>query len=530
MSDSVAGVRPEHLARLAELGRDQADRAFTPAELAAHLGVGADWARRLLRTLVAAGWAEQADAVPAPRRGRPSPRFRLTVPPDDSAVEAEFVCETAAVVPGGSGDHRLQTLVRGWLETTYSNVGTRLAYGDALGLDRTPTAGDRGPSGRPGAYRHLAWLRWCRASQRDPLRVINADITRWQIELTRAGMTAATRDKWLKAAKSFYGFLVDRELLPTNPAALSRAQRTQLGLSGLQHKTRKPLVLTPRQVHALLAAAGRGRRGQSPLHTLRTRALVALFTLGMRVSELTGLTRDALHTTHGRRALRYTGKGGKAHTVYLTALAADALTDYLAARDRDTGDALPARPGQVHAGRTPLLATRDGGFLDRRDVWALLRRLAATAGPELADLADALHPHALRHFYVTTALESGAPIDVVSADVAHASTEVTQRSYDHATRSPARSAVDLVADAITAAGTPTSAETDRFAADLARLSDPDPLEQLDAAHALARHASDHPALAAELRTALAGRLAETDGLHPRVHQALRRLRETTSSH
>ena len=100
---------------------------------------------------------------------------------------------------------------------------------------------------------------------------------------------------------------------------------------------------------------------------------------------------------------------------------------------------------------SPLVATRDGGRCARADLYTLLRRIAAHAGPELAGVADRVHPHALRHAYVTIALEQDARIHHVQADVGHASIATTQH-YDRGLRTRATTAADLVAAAITAAG------------------------------------------------------------------------------
>lgn len=59
-----------------------------------------------------------------------------------------------------------------------------------------------------------------------------------------------------------------------------------------------------------------------------------------------------------------------------------------------------------------------------------------------------MHPHALRHAYVTIALERGAPIQHVQADVGHASIATTQH-YDRGLRTRATTAADLVSTAIT---------------------------------------------------------------------------------
>jgi site-specific recombinase XerC len=177
-------------------------------------------------------------------------------------------------------------------------------------------------------------------------------------------------------------------------------------------------------------------------------AVVGLLTLGLRVSELVGLDRDDLVVTGGEAVLRVLGKGGVRREVYLTELAAVALRSYLEERDRAAGTSTPAVRGRTAAGRTPLIATRAGGRCSRFDVNALLRRVALTAGPALADVAEKVHPHALRHAYVTIALEQDARIQHVQADVGHASIATTQY-YDRGRRTRDTTAADLVAAAIT---------------------------------------------------------------------------------
>jgi site-specific recombinase XerD len=148
--------------------------------------------------------------------------------------------------------------------------------------------------------------------------------------------------------------------------------------------------------------------------------------------------------------LRVLGKGGVHREVYLTDLAARALTDYLAERDRTGEAATPALRGRTSANRAPMIATKEGGRCSRFDINALLRRIAAQAGPALAEVADKIHPHALRHAYVTIALEQDARIQHVQADVGHATIATTQY-YDRGRRTRDTTAADLVAAAIQAA-------------------------------------------------------------------------------
>lgn len=354
----------------------------------------------------------------------------------------------------------LERLLHDWL-IGYASAATRLSYGDALGLDRgwvqrlgavgaalerdpAVPAGRRPPPTRVGRYRDYAWLRWCDRNRIHPLQAGSADVKRWQLELDAAGMPKSTRAHRLAAVGALYAYLAEHGAVTVDP---TRFNRSRLGL-GAHRDTSPTVVLTPGQVDLLLRAAATPRRGVHPVMRLRAVALVALLTLGVRVGELTGLRRADLHTTRGRRALRITGKGRKVRVVYLSGLAADALDEYLAERDRWSRASVPAPAGRVSASSTPLIATRDGGPVDPRDVWSLLRRLVRSAGPALAEVADRLGPHVLRHFYVTTAAEAGADMTHVQADVGHSSVDTTQRVYNQAARSPDRSAVDLVEQAL----------------------------------------------------------------------------------
>ncbi|WP_326414808.1 tyrosine-type recombinase/integrase [Amycolatopsis sp. H20-H5] len=335
---------------------------------------------------------------------------------------------------------RTGTPATGWDEALH-------AYSAALRIGTGPAPARTAPPPAPrGRLRTLHWFRWCVATAVDPLAATSTDVKTWLDELTTTGAAPATRDRMLATVKALYAYLASVKLATGNPAALDRRR---LGLAVGATSTSTTVTLTANQVHALYTAAGAARRGASPLDTSRAMAVVALFTLGLRVSELCGLDRTDSHVTRGRRALRVLGKGGKTRIVYLSAPAESALMAYLVKRDeaaasRTTSIARrPANP--LAAGPVPLLVTRTGNRYQRQAIWQLLRRLTAAAGPALADIVDAMHPHALRHFYVTSAVEAGAQLVHVQADVGHASIDTTQQTYDHAARDPSRSAVDLVA-------------------------------------------------------------------------------------
>ncbi len=387
---------------------------------------------------------------------------------DDRGEHGDRGAAAGSVVPGGpvaadwpgvTDPDALRAQLADWL-SQYANAGTRRTYAYALGLPvawvdalggvapREPAATAPPPAAR-GPLHHLAWFRWCAHRGLDPRAATARDVKAWLHALDATGASRRTRQRMLSTLSALYGHLAETGAVAANPAALHRGR---LGLASTARDASPTVRLTAAQLRALLLAAGRlphpprHRR----LYATRAVAYVALLTLGLRISELVGLDRADLYSSGGEQVLRVLGKGGHHREVYVTDLVATALAAYLTERDRTGGAAVPARRGRTPAGGSPLIATRTGGRCSRVDLAVLLRRIAAQAGPELAGVADRVHPHALRHAYVTIALEQDARIHHVQADVGHASIATTQH-YDRGLRTRATTAADLVAAAVTAA-------------------------------------------------------------------------------
>lgn len=366
--------------------------------------------------------------------------------------------------PGVEDPDALRAQLVDWLGQ-YANPGTRRTYGYALGLPiawvdaiggaRGPGAGRAAPPAAPAGPLHdLAWFRWCARHGLDPRDATAGHVKAWLHALDAAGAQRRTRQRMLSTLSALYGHLAETGAVAANPAALNRAR---LGLAASARDASPTVRLTAEQLKALLVGAARLHYSRSPglarLYALRAVALVALLTLGLRISEVVGLDRADLYRSGGDEVLRVLGKGGLHREVYLTDLVREALSAYLAERDRVGAAAAPARRGRTAAGTSPMLATRAGGRCSRVDCYTLLRRIARNAGPALDGVADRVHPHALRHAYVTIALERDARIQHVQADVGHATIATTQH-YDRGRRTRAGTAADLVAAAIAAAPGP----------------------------------------------------------------------------
>ncbi|MFI5892131.1 tyrosine-type recombinase/integrase [Actinoplanes sp. NPDC051513] len=249
------------------------------------------------------------------------------------------------------------------------------------------------------AYRRdvSGWLSWCSRSGIEPLRASFLEVNAYARGLEARELAAATVARKLSGLSSWYDFLVKIRAVDANPVGgadrpyVSRDHSATVGLA-------------PREVDALLAAAGRA----GPRH----RAVVTLLAdLGLRVGELVGLDLGDVGWERGHRTVRFVGKGGRARRRALTDGAAAALDDYLVLRGHDDG---------------PLFVTSTGARIDRHGVFRLIRRLAREAG---IPAADRLSPHSLRHAFATAARDEGVPLEDVQDAMGHADPRTTRR-YD----------------------------------------------------------------------------------------------------
>jgi len=242
-----------------------------------------------------------------------------------------------------------------------------------------------------------AFFSWCAEHGVDPLGATRAHIdayARSSAEIEH--LSASTVARRLSALAGFYRYAVSEDLVARSPTTHVRRPKvgTETTSTGLDRD----------ELGALVAAA----EADGP----RTHALVLLLGLnGLRVSEALGARVEDLTTERGHRVLKITRKGGKLQTIPLAPRTAAAIDTLLAGRT--TG---------------PIFATSTGKALDRPAVWRTLRRLAATAVPAKA---GSLHPHDLRHAFVTLSLDAGASLRDVQDAAGHADPRTTRR-YDRA--------------------------------------------------------------------------------------------------
>jgi integrase/recombinase XerD len=241
------------------------------------------------------------------------------------------------------------------------------------------------------------FLRWCTDEDLDPLGAVRVDIeryVRWLQDVRRYQPSTVSRR--LSVAVGFYRVCVIDQILPHSPADYVRrptvpAESPTLGLGHLQFE-------------ALITTA---RLSSNP----NDLALVALLgLLGLRIFEACGASINDLGEEHGHRVLRVRGKGGKVVLVPLPPAVTRAIDR--AADSRMEG---------------PILRNTLGTRMDRHAATRRLKHLAASAGVRM----PRMHPHMLRHTFVTTMLDAGVSLRDVQIAARHADPRTTMR-YDRA--------------------------------------------------------------------------------------------------
>lgn len=241
-----------------------------------------------------------------------------------------------------------------------------------------------------------AFVSWCQERGLQPLSAQRPHIelyVRWMQEQARYKPSTVSRR--LSVVIGFFRTCVIDGVLEHSPADYVRrphvpAESPTLGLTHLQFE-------------AMLSSA---RDSTNP----NDFALVAMLALGLRVFEAVGANIEHLGESHGHRVLKVCGKGSKVVLVPLPPAVARALDR--ATTERDTG---------------PVLRSRTGHRMDRHCATRRLHDLAKQGGVTTARM----HPHMLRHTFVTTMLDAGVDLRDVQIAARHADPRTTMR-YDRA--------------------------------------------------------------------------------------------------
>ena len=275
--------------------------------------------------------------------------------------------------------------------------------------------------------------------------------------LASLGKRAHSRQLYLRAFKSFYGWAFERNYIETNPAA---------HLHPKAPIDPPPDAYSPEEIASLVRAAG----ARDPRYA---HAILACYALGLRRSELCGILPEDIDW-QGRRVYIRCAKGDRPRWVEANEMALEALRGLAsqsprALKELGAGHPVPWLPGDSNGRRVPVNprgATPDGNSSGPIEPEA--GRSVLEPPPLLGNNSTvvAFHPqwftmivhraaeeaglppnrrraHMLRASFVTELLGQGVPVSVASRLVGHANMATTHR-YAAVRPEDRRRAVDVL--------------------------------------------------------------------------------------
>ncbi len=227
-------------------------------------------------------------------------------------------------------------------------------------------------------------------------------------------MKKNTQNYHLIALRSFLKYLSKRDIRALAPEKIELAKMPERSVEFLLESELERLLKAP-----MLTPQGHEIDVKNcSIIQLRDRAMLeTLFSSGLRVSELAGLTREQVNLKLEEFTVR--GKGDKPRVVFLSNQARYWLKEYLDRRT-DVDKHLFVSHDRAANGR-------DSEGLTPRSVQRIVESYARAAG-----ITKRITPHTLRHTFATDLLRNGADIRSVQTMLGHSSITTTQ-IYTHVT-------------------------------------------------------------------------------------------------
>jgi len=226
-----------------------------------------------------------------------------------------------------------------------------------------------------------------------------------QIHITRfsqKGYLSSTQARKVASIKSFFGFLLENDIIKEDPTESLGSPRVNRELSNF---------LSEEGVSVLLNTAYESRTNEGKRDAVM---LEVLYATGLLVGELVGLNIEDIDLRNPCIYCR--GKGSKNRRVYLYPMALEALRRYITT--------VRVKLVDKRSEESALFVNHRGERLTRQWVWKVLQTCKEKAGMD-----EEVTPHTLRHSLAVHLLQKGASLRHVQELLGHSNISTTKRYY-----------------------------------------------------------------------------------------------------
>jgi integrase/recombinase XerC len=235
-------------------------------------------------------------------------------------------------------------------------------------------------------------------AKKDPADIEMIDVRAFVARQIKNGLSKTTAGRRLAAIRSFLKYLYKEGYIKANPAKLVSTPKAPKLL---------PKFLTVDDVFSLIEQPG----GIGFMQARDRAILELLYSSGLRVGEIAGLTVDDINTKEG--LIKVKGKGKKERILPVGSKAVDAIKSYLVEK------MLLKRRNKA------VFLNNRGEKLSDRGIRRIVVKYAKQTG-----ISGTIGPHTIRHTFASHLLQSGADLRVIQELLGHASLSTTQK-YTH---------------------------------------------------------------------------------------------------
>ncbi len=259
----------------------------------------------------------------------------------------------------------------------------------------------------------------------EQINILNADrkfIRNFIITESKQGYKNTTVSRRLSSIKSFYKYLLKRDVIKNNPAKLVNSPKKEKKLpSFLYFEEIEKLLIHPMAQEDCIYSKiyyNTFKTDKNLFNFLKSRDRMIfyfLYSTGVRVAELVGFNLNQINFHQGTSKVM--GKGKKERTVFFTENVLGLIKIYLKRRE------MFAKQGEK-----ALFLNKSGERLSQRSIQYIVKNAIEQTG-----IMKNVTPHTFRHTFATHLMDNGADIRSVGEMLGHSSISTTQ-IYSHVTK------------------------------------------------------------------------------------------------